>query len=101
MILGKLVAQRKSTAWRRFLITSPMTTKKRVCHAILTHPAMKNRCCNPLPQASLQCHTGDGVETVVLLDVELSVNEALGSLGLVRIGLLEGSGLLYYFSHFS
>lgn len=45
MILGKLVAKRKSTAWRRFLITSPMTTKKRVCHAILTHPRYENRCC--------------------------------------------------------
>ena len=101
MILGKLVAQRKSTAWRRFLITSPMTTKKRVCHAILTHPAMKIGVAICLRRQSLQCHTGEGVETVVLLDVELSVNEALGSLGLLCIGLLEGSGLLYYFSHFS
>ena len=43
MILGKLVAHRKSTAWRRFLITSPMTTKKRVCHAILTHPRYEKK----------------------------------------------------------
>ena len=47
MILGKLVAHRKSTAWRRFLITSPMTTKKRVCHAILTHPRYENQLLQP------------------------------------------------------
>lgn len=92
MILGKLVAQRKSTAWRRFLITSPMTTKKRVCHAILTHPAMKIGVAICLRRQSLQCHTGEGVETVVLLYVELPVDEALGSLGLVGIGLAERSG---------
>ena len=92
MILGKLVAQRKSTAWRRFLITSPMTTKKRVCHAILTHPAMKIGVAICLRRQSLQCHTGEGVETVVLLDVELTIDETLGSLGLLSLGLAERSG---------
>lgn len=93
MILGKLVAHRKSTAWRRFLTTSPMTTKKRVCHAILTHPRYKKTgIATRLRRQSLQCHTGEGVETVVLLDVELTVDEALGSLRLVGIGLLDGCG---------
>lgn len=57
MILSKLVAQRKSTAWRLFLTTSPITTKKRVCHAILTHPRYEKQVLQPAYTGNLYSAT--------------------------------------------